>query len=55
MNFFRYFCRELLSNYRPMAYRKIEQYDHDTTTSAFSGIFLKSQKTRNEFLKLIEK
>jgi len=35
--------------------RGVQKSNAITTTSAFSGIFLKSQKTRNEFLKLIEK
>lgn len=38
-----------------MSMRGVQKTNAITTTSAFSGIFLKSQKTRNEFLKLIEK
>ncbi|MBR4735838.1 MAG: GTP cyclohydrolase I FolE [Bacteroidales bacterium] len=38
-----------------MSMRGVQKSNAITTTSAFSGIFLKSQKTRNEFLKLIEK
>ena len=38
-----------------MSMRGVEKSNAITTTSAFSGIFLKSDKTRNEFLKLIEK
>ena len=38
-----------------MSMRGVQKSNAVTTTSAFSGIFLKSQKTRNEFLKLIEK
>ena len=38
-----------------MSMRDEQKSNAITTTSAFSGIFLKSQKTRNEFLKLIEK
>ena len=37
-----------------MSMRGVQKTNAITTTSAFSGIFLKSQKTRNEFLKLIE-
>ena len=37
-----------------MSMRGVQKSNAITTTSAFSGIFLKSQKTRNEFLKLIE-
>ena len=36
-----------------MSMRGVQKSNAITTTSAFSGIFLKSQKTRNEFLKLI--
>ena len=38
-----------------MSMRGVQKSNAITTTSAFSGIFLKSDKTRNEFLKLIEK
>ena len=38
-----------------MSMRGVQKSNAITTTSAFSGIFLRSQKTRNEFLKLIEK
>ncbi len=38
-----------------MSMRGIQKSNAVTTTSAFSGIFLKSDKTRNEFLQLIEK
>lgn len=38
-----------------MSMRGVQKSNAVTTTSAFSGIFLKSHKTRNEFLKLIEK
>ena len=38
-----------------MSMRGVQKSNAITTTSAFSGIFLNSQKTRNEFLKLIEK
>ena len=38
-----------------MSMRGVQKSNAITTTSAFSGIFLKSSKTRNEFLKLIEK
>ena len=37
-----------------MSMRGVQKSNAITTTSAFSGIFLKSQKTRNEFLKLID-
>ncbi len=37
-----------------MSMRGVQKSNAITTTSAFSGIFLKSDKTRNEFLKLIE-
>ena len=37
-----------------MSMRGVQKSNAITTTSAFSGIFLKSSKTRNEFLKLIE-
>ena len=36
-----------------MSMRVVQKSNAITTTSAFSGIFLKSQKTRNEFLELI--
>ena len=36
-----------------MSMRGVEKSNAITTTSAFSGIFLKSDKTRNEFLQLI--
>ena len=36
-----------------MSMRGVQKTNAITTTSAFSGIFLKSQKTRNEFLELI--
>lgn len=36
-----------------MSMRGVQKSNAVTTTSAFSGIFLKSQKTRNEFLELI--
>ena len=36
-----------------MSMRGVEKSNAVTTTSAFSGIFLKSDKTRNEFLQLI--
>ena len=38
-----------------MSMRGVEKSNAVTTTSAFSGIFLKSDKTRNEFLQLIGK
>ena len=38
-----------------MSMRGVEKSNAVTTTSAFSGIFLKSVKTRNEFLQLIGK
>ena len=38
-----------------MSMRGVQKSNAITTTSAFSGIFLKSDKTRNEFLKLIAK
>lgn len=38
-----------------MSMRGVQKSNAITTTSAFSGIFLKSDKTRNEFLQLIEK
>ena len=38
-----------------MSMRGVQKSNAITTTSAFSGIFLRSDKTRNEFLKLIEK
>ena len=38
-----------------MSMRGVQKSNAVTTTSAFSGIFLRSDKTRNEFLKLIEK
>ena len=38
-----------------MSMRGVQKSNAVTTTSAFSGLFLKSDKTRNEFLKLIEK
>lgn len=38
-----------------MSMRGVQKSNAITTTSAFSGIFLKSQKTRNEFLQLIGK
>lgn len=37
-----------------MQIRGIEKANAVTTTSAFSGIFLKNEKTRNEFLNLIK-
>ena len=37
-----------------MSMRGVQKSNAITTTSAFSGIFLKSQKTRHEFLKLID-
>ena len=36
-----------------MSMRGVQKSNAITTTSAFSGIFLKSQKTRDEFLQLI--
>ena len=36
-----------------MSMRGVQKSNAITTTSAFSGIFLKSDKTRNEFLELI--
>ena len=36
-----------------MSMRGVQKSNAVTTTSAFSGIFLKSDKTRNEFLQLI--
>ena len=36
-----------------MSMRGVQKSNAITTTSAFSGIFLNSQKTRNEFLELI--
>ncbi len=36
-----------------MSMRGVEKSNAITTTSAFSGIFMKSDKTRNEFLQLI--
>ena len=38
-----------------MSMRGVQKSNAITTTSAFSGVFLRSDKTRNEFLKLIEK
>lgn len=38
-----------------MQIRGIEKANAVTTTSAFSGVFLKSARTRNEFLELIRK
>lgn len=38
-----------------MSMRGVQKSNAVTTTSAFSGIFLKSERTRNEFLKLISK
>ena len=38
-----------------MSMRGVQKSNAVTTTSAFSGIFLHSQKTRDEFLQLIEK
>ena len=38
-----------------MSMRGVQKSNAITTTSAFSGIFLKSDKTRNEFLQLIDK
>ena len=38
-----------------MSMRGVQKSNAITTTSAFSGIFLKSDKTRNEFLSLIGK
>lgn len=37
-----------------MSMRGVQKSNAITTTSAFSGIFLRSQKTRDEFLQLIE-
>ena len=38
-----------------MSMRGVQKSNAITTTSAFSGIFLRSQTTRDEFLQLIEK
>ncbi|MCQ2157903.1 MAG: GTP cyclohydrolase I FolE [Bacteroidales bacterium] len=38
-----------------MQIRGVEKSNAITTTSAFSGIFLKDERTRNEFLQLIKK
>jgi len=38
-----------------MSMRGVQKSNAITTTSAFSGIFMRSQKTRNEFLNLIGK
>lgn len=38
-----------------MMVRGVEKSNATTTTSAFSGIFLRSDRTRNEFLQLIKK
>ena len=38
-----------------MSMRGVQKSNAITTTSAFSGIFLRSDKTRNEFLSLIGK
>ena len=38
-----------------MSMRGVEKSNAITTTSAFSGIFMKSDKTRNEFLELIRR
>ena len=38
-----------------MSMRGVQKTNAVTTTSAFSGVFLASARTRNEFLKLIEK
>lgn len=37
-----------------MSMRGVQKADAVTTTSAFSGIFLKDERTRNEFLQLIK-
>jgi len=36
-----------------MSMRGVQKADAITTTSAFSGIFLSDERTRNEFLQLI--
>jgi GTP cyclohydrolase I len=38
-----------------MTMRGVQKLNSITTTSAFSGAFLNSERTRNEFLKLINK
>ena len=37
-----------------MQIRGVQKANAITTTSAFSGIFLKDERTRNEFLNLIK-
>lgn len=41
------------ANHSCMQIRGVEKSNSTTTTSAFSGIFLKDERTRNEFLQLI--
>lgn len=43
------------ANHTCMQIRGVEKSNAITTTSAFSGAFLNSEKTRNEFLNLIKK
>lgn len=43
------------ANHTCMQIRGVEKSNSITTTSAFSGAFLNSDKTRNEFLNLIKK
>lgn len=43
------------ANHTCMQIRGVEKSNAITTTSAFSGIFLKDERTRNEFLQLIKK
>jgi GTP cyclohydrolase I len=38
-----------------MTLRGVQKANAVTTTSAFSGIFLRDERTRNEFLNLISK
>ena len=43
------------ANHTCMQIRGVEKSNSVTTTSAFSGVFLSSSRTRNEFLNLIKK
>jgi GTP cyclohydrolase I len=42
------------ANHTCMQLRGVEKANAVTTTSAFSGVFLKDPRTRNEFLNLIK-